>query len=77
MVLMFCSDTVSAPAGTGPTHLTEHLPAYIVNSALELNSSLTRSSEVITHFSTIDTIKCFSIFLMSLFFFNHGDSVTF
>ena len=49
------------PVGSGPTHLIEPLPAYILYSSPKLNPSLTRNSEVITHFSTIDTIKYFFI----------------
>ena len=72
-----CSAYAGTPAESGPAHLTEHLPAYILESALELNPSLTRSSEVITHFSTIDTIKRFFILSSISHTLYHGDSVTF
>ena len=65
MVLLFCSDSIDMPVGSGLAQLTKHLPAYILDSALELNPSLTRSSEVITHFSTIHVIKRFIFFLIS------------
>ena len=57
MVLMFCSDYVGAPMGSGLAHLTEHLPVYILASAPKMNPGLMRSSEVITHFSIINTIN--------------------
>ena len=77
MVPLLYSDSVGAPAGSGPAHLTEHLSAYILDSASELNPSLMRSSKVINHFNTINNIKRFSFFLISPVLLYHSDSVTF
>ena len=67
----------SAPTRSGPAHLTEHLLAYILDSAPKPNPTLTRSSEVITHFNTMDTIKRFFILPYISRSLYHGDSITF
>ena len=73
----FCSAYAGAPTGSGPAHLTEHPSAYILDSAPELNPSLTKSSEVITYFSIIDTIKLFFILPYISRSLYQGDPVTY
>ena len=77
MVPPFYSNSVAAPVVSGLSHLIEHLPTYILDSAMDFNPSLTRSFDVFTHVSAIDTIKFFSFFLMSHALLFHGDPVTF
>ena len=73
----FYSAYAGGPLRSRPAHLTEHLLAYILNSASKQNPSLTRSSKVITHFSTIDTIKLFFILPYISLSLYQGDSVTY